>query len=159
MKPFFYVLSKNYPSKHDVTKEALFKEIGWDDLINNGNYADTCAIRVSVALIKSGIFIAGRMAIKKGPHKGKLIEPGQGNLSHLLARASQFGEPEKYKGGAAGEQGIGTRQGIVSFWRLHPEYGDRQGHIDIVSPALGGVLRCGGACYWGSGEVWFWPLR
>lgn len=21
------------------------------------------------------------------------------------------------------------------------------------------ALQCGGACYWRSGEVWFWPLR
>jgi hypothetical protein len=73
----FNVLRNNYPRKQDIERPALFKEIGWDDLIDNDAYENTCAIRVSMALIKCGVTIPeGRMAIKNGPHKGKMLEPG-----------------------------------------------------------------------------------
>jgi hypothetical protein len=49
----------------------LFQQIGWDDLIKNPAYGNTCAIRVSLALIRSGVTIpGGRLPIKR-------IEPGQ----------------------------------------------------------------------------------
>ena len=73
MKPAYFTVLSNYYRPLDVKKPELFKEIGWDDLIDNATYYNTCAIRVSLALIKSGLFIHGRIAIKKGPHKGKLI--------------------------------------------------------------------------------------
>ncbi len=101
MKTTFSVLSMNYSSNRVVFREALFKEIGWDDLIGNADYLNTCAIRMSLALIKSGVPVRGRMAIKKGPHKAQLIEPGQAKLAHMLAGASDFGEPEKFKTAAA----------------------------------------------------------
>lgn len=162
MKPRFERLLAAYSSPKDLPMPALYQEIGWDDLINNGNYANTCAIRVNLALIKSGCRVGGgRMMIKKGPHKGTLIEPGQGKLSQLLARDKQFGQPQKFKGGALAEKGIGHRTGIISFFHLHAaEWGrDNQGHIDLVSPYTGGTLGCAGSCYWGSSEVWFWEVR
>jgi len=139
----------------------LFNELGWDDLINNGNYHNTCAIRVSLSLIKSGMLVSGRMAIKKGPHKGKIIEPGQGALANILARPSMFGTPEKFKNGKVAERAIAGLRGLIAFFRLHPDVGDTIGHIDLVGPGASswGELVCAGACYWQSGEVWFWPLR
>lgn len=157
MKPTFATLSNNYSSNRTVSLEALYKEIGWDDLIENSAYANTCAIRVNLALIKSGINVRGRMAIKKGPHKGKLIEPGQAKLSAVLAEIPLFGVPEKFKSADA-EKGIGHRRGIVSFWRIPGYLNDRGGHIDLVSPALGGIQICGSSCFWNSQEVWFWEL-
>jgi hypothetical protein len=154
----FHVLMKNYPRKRDIDHDALFREIGWDDLIKNDTYANTCATRVSLGLIKSGITIPGaRMAIKAGPFKGKRIEPGQVNLSHILAGAAMFGRPEKFATKAS-ESGIGMRSGIISFFHLIPGIYEH-GHIDIISPNLGGVRTCGTDCYWTSKEVWFWPLR
>lgn len=157
MKPTFATLSNNYSSNRTVSLEALYKEIGWDDLIENSAYANTCAIRVNLALIKSGINVRGRMAIKKGPHKGKLIEPGQAKLSAVLAEIPLFGVPEKFKSADA-EKGIGHRRGIVSFWRIPGYLNDRGGHIDLVSPTLGGIQICGSSCFWNSQEVWFWEL-
>lgn len=157
MKPTFATLANNYSSNRSVSHKTLYQEIGWDDLIGNTAYANTGAIRVSLALIKSGIKVRGRIAIKNGPHKGKLIEPGQAKLSALLAETQLLSAPEKFKTVDA-DKGIGHRRGIVSFWRIPGYLNDRGGHIDLVSPALGGIQICGSSCYWNSQEVWFWEL-
>lgn len=157
MKPRFATLSKNYSSNRSISQETLYKEIGWDDLIGKSAYANTCAIRVSLALIKSGVNVRGRIAIKKGPYKGKFIEPGQASLSHMLARPTFLGAPEMLKSTDA-DKGIGNRRGIVSFWKIPGYLNGNGGHIDLVSPAFGGVRFCGSGCFWSSKEVWFWGL-
>lgn len=157
MKPTFATLSKNYSSNRSISQATLYKEIGWDDLIGNSAYANTSAIRVNLALIKSGINVRGRIAIKNGPHKGKLIEPGQVKLSQLLAGTQFLGTPEKFKTVDA-DKGIGHRRGLVSFWRGPGYLNDSGGRIDLVSPALGGIRVCGSNCFWNSEEVWFWEL-
>jgi hypothetical protein len=146
-----------YPRRRDVSHDALFRLIGWDDLIKDPAYENTCAIRVSLALLRCGVHIPdGRMPIKAGTHKGKMIEPGQAKLSAILARSSMLGKPEKF---SIGEMiaGIGERSGIASFFRLIPGIYEH-GHIDVVSPMYGGVRTCGTDCYWDAKEVWFWPL-
>ena len=147
MKPTFTALSNNYSSNRFISQEELYKEIGWNDLIGRAAYANTCAIRVSLALVKSGINVRGRIAIKKGPHKGKLIEPGQAKLSHMLAGTAFLGAPEKFKTADA-DKGISRRRGVVSFWKVPGYLNDNGGHIDLVSPALGGIRVCGSNCYW-----------
>lgn len=157
----FAVLMKAYPRKRDIDHDALFRLLGWNELIKNPAYANTCAIRVSLALLRSGVHIpGGRIPIKIGTNKGKRIEPGQAKLSMILARPAMLGTPEKFSGGPAMLDGIGQRSGIVSFFRLIPGVYEG-GHIDIVSPLLGGAgaLACGTDCYWTSKEVWFWPLQ
>lgn len=155
--PPFNVLWNNYSSNKSVLKPELFKEIGWNDLINNDVYANTCAIRVSLALIKSGVTIPeGRMPIRAGTHRGKKIEPGQAKLSNILAMKSMLGKPEKFKSGEY-EDGIGNRTGIVSFFHLVPGVYEN-GHIDLVAPQAGGSKRCASDCWWSSKEVWFWPI-
>lgn len=157
MKPAFIKLRENYSSVAAVDQAALFREIGWEDLIGKDSFANTCAIRVSLALIKAGIQLKGRMAIRKGAFKGALIEPGQAKLSHMLASPSMFGTPEKFTRDDAME-GIGQRQGVVAFFRIPGYLGGAGGHIDILLPSIG-VKICGTECYWDCGEVWFWPLR
>lgn len=158
IRPAFNTLWHNYHSSHIIKRPELFKEIGWDDLINNAAYENTCAIRISLALIKCGITIPdGRMQIKKGVYKGKRIEPGQAKLSLVLARASMLATPEKFKA-REHENGIGNRTGIVSFFHLMPGIYEN-GHIDLVAPHDGGPRKCASDCWWSSKEVWFWPLK
>ncbi|HAT30780.1 MAG TPA: hypothetical protein DCW29_07995 [Janthinobacterium sp.] len=157
MKPAFKLLAHNYSSSNTVAKRELFEEIGWDDLIDNPGYDNTCAIRVSLALIKSGVALPGRIAIKKGPFAGARIETGQGKLSHMLTTPGFLGKPETFAGGAA-EDGIGARQGSLSFWRIPDYLNGNGGHIDIVWPGADGGDMCGSGCYWNSAEVWFWEL-
>lgn len=154
----FNALKNNYSSKQTVKQAELFKEIGWDDLLGKTAFENTCAIRFSLAMIKSGITIPNaRTAIKSGLHAGKRIEPGQGKLSLILASTSMLGAPEKFRNGEY-EKGIASRSGIVSFFHLIPGIYE-QGHIDIVSAPDGGAKRCGSECYWTSKEVWFWALK
>ena len=157
MKPAFINLRENYSSVAAVDQGALFREIGWEDLIGKDSFANTCAIRVSLALIKAGVKVKGRMAIRKGPFKGALIEPGQARLSHMLASPSMLGAPEKFARDDAME-GIGQRQGVVAFFRIPGYLGGAGGHIDILLPSAG-VKVCGSECYWTCAEVWFWELR
>lgn len=152
----YAALKSNFPSNKVIKQPDLFKELGWDDLIGKATYENTCAIRLSLALIKCGQTIPGRMRIKKGPHTGKLIEMGQRNLSLLLAAPSRLGPPQKFSGREF-TKAIGNRSGIVSFWKLMPGIYDH-GHIDIVSAPAGGIRACGSDCYWTSKEIWFWPM-
>ena len=97
------------------------------------------------------------MPIRKGPHKGKLIEPGQAGLSKMLATPSLFGEPEKFDINTV-HTGIGQRSGVISFFRIPAYLNGRGGHIDIVSPGAGGYMVCGSGCYFNSSQYWFWEL-
>jgi hypothetical protein len=160
MKPAFATLRYNYPPRATIDRAALYKAIGWDALIAVTAYQNTCATRVSLALIRSGMRIPGRLTILKGEHTGRMIEPGHARLSILLQRRNLLGLPEKYRDGALARQSIGTRSGLVSFWAIQTDGGPDQGHIDIVYPDHydGDALACGTACYWEAREVWFWPL-
>lgn len=158
MKPGFYELWRQYP-RFDK-REALFDRIGWGDLSANPAYHDTCAIRMSVALLGAKMPLPGaRMAIKAGDLKGKRIEPGQAKLSGILKR--EWGKPEVYRDEAAARAGIGTRMGVVSFFRIRqlgvPTSG---GHIDLVFMAAGRKFQdCARSCFFDAAEVWFWQLK
>jgi len=156
-KPSFAMLRAHFPRRDLVDTAALYAELGWIDLVQNEAFRNTCATRMSLALIKAGMALPGRMAIRKGAFKGCRIEPGQQKLSMLLQRRTLLGAPEKYRTGE-GLAAIGKRSGIVSFWQLYPDVGPQIGHIDIVYTGDDGLLCCGNQCYWGAREVWFWPL-
>ncbi|WEF33511.1 T6SS effector amidase Tae4 family protein [Pseudoduganella chitinolytica] len=158
MRPLFLSLKHNYPHKDAIDTAQLFEGIGWDDLIDNPAYENTCAIRMSLALIRTGIHVSGRIAIKKGLHKGRWIEPGQAKLSRMLAAESMFGPPEKFDMQTV-VSGIANRSGVISFVRI-PSYLDgRGGHIDIIAPGAGGLMACGSGCYFTAHEYWFWELQ
>lgn len=152
--PSFAVLKANHMGRQKFAAQ-VYEAIGHKpELAMDPTWENTCAIRMSVALIGAGINVTpGRLRIKSGPFKNKWVEPGQRNLSDFLVRA--IGKPEVYKGGAKARAAIARRSGIVSFFRIH---GTRQGHIDLVSVHDWPDLMCSGSCYWDASEVWFWPL-
>ncbi|MFP3616332.1 T6SS effector amidase Tae4 family protein, partial [Paraburkholderia sp. SIMBA_050] len=88
-----------------------------------------CAIRVSLALIKCGFTLNGRIAIKKGKYKGKLIEPGQAKLARMLAERQYLGPPEIFPRDDA-LRSIGNRRGVIAFWNIPDYMSGRGGHID-----------------------------
>jgi len=157
-------LWKNYPTPAEFTHDQLFQELGWDDLIGNSTYANTCAIRMSLCLIRSGITIPGRLQVKKGTYKDKWIEPGQKRLSTNLASEDLFGPPAKFKLKDRGKQ-LSNKKGIVSFMSI-PGYiidGALSGHIDLVKSGkflwFFDSFECAESCYWDSKEFWFWSLK
>lgn len=118
---------------------------------------NTCATRVSIALLAAGIGPApGNLTVRSGRFAGQRIETNQKALSKFLAR--RLGHPEVYKNGYEAWSKIRPRRGIVSFMGIYGR-GSTQGHIDLVEPSAMSDLQCASACYWSSAEVWFWPLR
>lgn len=154
MKPTIVAVKQHYPAM--TTREVLFADIGWHDLIDNPAYKDTCAIRMSYGLLRAGVALPGaRMKAKAGPLKGSLIEPGQAKSSGILKR--MWGTPDIYATEAEAADGIGERQGVVSFFRIG---GGTGGHIDLIVRRPASTLqRCARVCFWTAGSIWFWPLK
>jgi hypothetical protein len=153
MKPDYQVLRQHYPRKD--SREALFADIGWNDLVGNPAYWDTCAIRMSTGLLRAGVTLPGaRMLAKAGTVKGQWIEPGQARLSDILKRL--WGQPEVYKSEQAARAGIGQRHGVVSFFKIE---GSNGGHIDLIGMSDHGFLDCARSCFFSALTIWFWPLE
>jgi hypothetical protein len=143
--------------KASVNKAALYTLIGHPEKIPDHNWDNTCAIRVSVALVGIGFPIApGYLAIESGPHKGRRIESRQRVLSELLRR--RWGEPLKFSSGPEARKALAGHRGVISFFHLNGPT-DQQGHIDLVAPNEWNEAICADDCYWQSVEVWFWPLK
>jgi hypothetical protein len=153
MKPGYEVLRQLYPRKD--TREVLFAGIGWDDLTKDPAYWDTCAIRMSIGLLRAGVTLPGaRMQVKARAIKGQWIEPGQAKLSNILVRL--WGQPEVYKSETTAKAGIGQRHGVVSFFRIE---GTSGGHIDLIAMGEHGFLDCARSCFFSAVTIWFWPLQ
>ncbi|WP_245313604.1 type VI secretion system amidase effector protein Tae4 [Rhizobium sp. R635] len=156
----FDTLYANYPSSatyrpNYVSQEDLFREIGWDALLNNPLYANTCAVRVSLALVRSGIKISPKSHnILKGPHANKGLEVSMRRLADLLATTLYLGNYESYTSATA-QSGIGARKGVVAFNGIPGYRGG--GHIDLVTGAAD-AAQCASSCYYQSQSIWFWPL-
>lgn len=157
MKPSFHVLRNNYPDRDQHPRGMLLEMLGWNDLLDNQAFMDTCAMRISYALALSNVMLTGaRMRGKGKSVKGMPIEPGQHKLSHILRR--MWGEPEKYRDEAAARAAIKSRSGVISFFHINPESPVGQGHIDLVGPSTQGFTQCAMQCYFKAREIWFWPL-
>jgi hypothetical protein len=157
-RPLYSVVRHHYPTRAQYLRGQLLDLLGWNDLLNNPAFEDTCAMRMSYGLAAAGVTLTGaRMRGKAGLVKGLPIEPGQADLSRVLRRI--WGDTEVYRGEAAARAGIGKRSGVVSFFRIHPESSSAQGHIDLVEPRANGFQECTVQCYFGAREVWFWPLK
>jgi hypothetical protein len=162
MKPSFVTLKSHHASSNlgragYVHPIDLYKDIGYDmnDLYHQDpGYQNTCAVRMSLALIKSGVAISGRLKIKAGPYKGRMIEPGAKLLADQLMRASGFGRPLILQDRAESRSKLARQQGLVFFWKIDG-YGG--GHIDLIEPANGSLL-CNSDCFFNCKEVWFWSM-
>jgi len=75
-------------------------------LAQDPGYINTCATRLSVALLGAGVAFRGRLAIKRGTYTGKHIEPGAKLLADELAQKAVFGRPEILAPSAASSRDI-----------------------------------------------------
>jgi hypothetical protein len=155
MRPLFHVLRDKYPTPR-IKHDELFDSLGWADLKAHPGYRNTCAIRMSIALLGAHVPLHGALRVKAGPLKGGGVVPSQNRLSHDLKRL--WGQPEVFRGKTDAAKMIGGRTGVVSFFHINPAVPDTQGHIDLVWPAGGGFQSCAMSCYFASVEIWFWPL-
>lgn len=161
MKPTFSTLKSNYYSSNElqsnyVSGADLYAEMGIDheELIKqNPAYINTCAARVSLALLKSNVSFVGRLTVKSGEYAGKKIEAGAKLLADQLKKPHIFGYPTLIDPKKA-TQLLSGKKGVVLFWKI-AGYGG--GHIDLIEP-INSVQVCSSACYFSSKEIWFWPL-
>lgn len=161
MKPTFATLKSNYYSSNELLPNflsgaELYAEMGLDHealIKQNPAYINTCAARVSLALLKSNVSFVGRLTVKSGKYTGKKIETGAKLLADQLKSASVFGIPEIYTP-ANFLQKIKGRKGVVLFWKI-TGYGG--GHIDLIDSSTANAV-CSSGCYYQSKEIWFWPL-
>ncbi|GAA6166901.1 T6SS effector amidase Tae4 family protein [Sessilibacter corallicola] len=162
MKPSFTTLKANYYSSNEllnnyVKGSDLYAEMGinHEKLIEqNPAYINTCAARVSLALLKSNISFQGRLSVKSGKFAGKKIETGAKLLADQLKRPDILGYPEIYKSNDF-LANIKGRRGVVLFWKISG-YGG--GHIDLIDASTSTAV-CSSGCYYNSKEIWFWPLK
>ncbi|PKF60376.1 hypothetical protein CW745_15015 [Psychromonas sp. psych-6C06] len=164
MRPSFHKLSSNFYSAtaympNYLSGDKLYDEVGlsYQGLIKqNAAYANTCATRMSLALLKSGIIFDGRLQIKSGKFKGRYLETGAKLLADQLMRPSVFGKPKIYRPNNFSNQVLGSK-GVVLFWKIDG-YGG--GHIDLIdSTNVDNDAECSSACYYDCREIWFWELK
>ena len=161
MKPTFAVLKSNYYSSNElqsdyVSATDLYAEMGIDHeqlMKQSPAYINTCAARVSLALLKSNVSFVGRLSVKSGKYTGKKIETGAKLLADQLMRPEVFGAPELYTP-TNFLQKIKGKKGVVLFWKI---VGYGGGHIDLIDAATVNAV-CSSGCYYQSKEIWFWPL-
>lgn len=152
MRPTFGRLRTNYPKSEK--REALFEQLGWSSIAQAEAYKDTCAIRMCVALARSGVpLLTGTLKVQAGPLKGRRIETRQRRLSDMLKQ--MWGAPEVFQTEKDAREAIGKRSGVISFFRIG---GGPGGHIDLISPDRYGKAECARSCFFGCWEIWFWPL-
>lgn len=139
----FTTLLSNFPTD---SREDLYREMGWDSIIDNPNYENTCAIRVSICLLRCGMSLGGgELKIWKGPLQGKRVKIRFDDLAEFLK--GEWGEPKVFEPGSRGT--LHGQQGVITFWELPSGYG---GHIDLLSRDA----QCAHACYFGSARAWLW---
>ncbi len=147
--------SSNIYNGDFVAAKDVCAEIGYsfDELYKqNPNYENTCALRMSLALLKSGVPFAGRLKIKSGKYAGRSVEAGAKLLADQLCYGTAFGKPEIFK--PADTFSKVTRKGVAFFWKI-ANYGG--GHVDLIETANFAQV-CHSRCYMACKEVWFWEL-
>ncbi|WES69431.1 T6SS effector amidase Tae4 family protein [Superficieibacter sp. HKU1] len=164
MKPSFLVLKSNhdssYPGSLDfIASKEFYASIGYDQGKLGDQFENTCAARMSVALIKSGVKFKGRLLpIKEGKWKGRSIETGAKNLADILSQPGVFGKPEIWRDPSKFQAEPGNKRGVVFFWKIDGYDGGSGSHIDLIEPTSAGAI-CHSHCYFDCKKIWFWALR
>lgn len=157
IRPPYAALRAGFPQKNQVPMPALYASIGHPEYATDGRMINTCAVRLSVALVGCGVPIRpGNITVLAGKHVGARLESGQARLSNCLTRL--WGAPERFDSGPAARKALLNSRGVINFHQLYGAT-DQQGHIDLVAPDTWGEAICADDCYWQSVEVLFWPLR
>jgi hypothetical protein len=124
----FSVLRSEYPT---AAKEDLFSAMGggWPALIDDANYANTCCIRLSLAMARAGMLIPatykeaisgdGTPLIIKVATMGKFVEERFGKSSWGMS---------KNPGTDIGANTIPKRSGILVY---HALWNNATGHFDL----------------------------
>lgn len=154
-KPPYAQAIRHFPDSRSVPPEELFQWLGYPEYAKKPEWQNTCAIRLSLALLGTGMQVPGFLHVRAGKYKGHKVEIKQAELARILTH--EWGEPEKFSGALAWEK-IYDRRGVIRFVQLWGPF-DPQGHIDLIGPTeRSRVAECAGSCFFHSVEVWFWEL-
>lgn len=128
MPPTFADLQKQYPTS---SKADLFNQMGgeWPKLIDNPSYANTCAIRLSLALAGAGLPIPQkyREAIT-GDGKSIILKvASMGTFLRETIGKSYWGM-SKNPGQPIDDSTIPKKTGILVY---HAAWSDATGHFDL----------------------------
>jgi hypothetical protein len=155
--PPYMLLRMHYPDTFNVPAEELWRWIGHTENRHDPAWKNTCAIRMSLALLGAGVPLShGYLVVKAGKYRNRRIEIKQEVLADQLVRL--WGEPEKFAT-ALIREAVGSRRGVIRFVGLWGPF-DPQGHIDLIAPDVWHRLMCeGGHVYTHAVECWFWECR
>lgn len=158
----FDTLWVNYPHPDREPRDVLYRSLGWDDLIGQDSYRNTCAIRMSICLLRSGAALpSGELKVRKGPLKGKPVKIRFDDLAEYLAQV--WGPPEVIAHPSRSD--LESRgDGVIAFFGLPSSY---PGHIDLLDVSRTAfdflffrwsqtTSECGTHCYFQSREAWYW---
>ncbi|MDR3298936.1 MAG: type VI secretion system amidase effector protein Tae4 [Candidatus Accumulibacter sp.] len=158
-KPSFSTLKANHYSSNENSGD--FKsgaDVYSDDVdklvAENGDYQNTCAVRMSLALLKSNVFFGtpvSRLKIKEGAYKGRFVAAGAKTLADALSKPTVLGQPLS---GKKAEEVMKTKRGVVLFHGIPGYDGGR--HIDLIE--AGGLCHSRCFSYPSPRETWCWPL-
>ena len=85
MRRDFEALRRQFPARKEVGKAALYTLIGHPEKIPDANWDNTCAIRLSLALVRSGMKVEpGYLTIEHGPYKSSGLY-GTGKAGERIA--------------------------------------------------------------------------
>lgn len=125
MSVSFSKLRQNYPA---APKAEFYQSLGgqWPNLVNDPKYANTCAIRLSVAFMRSGLAIPQQYkeAITGNGEPLAIKVKTMGQVVNALIGKSYWGiskEPGK-------SVDIPARSGIIAY---HVAWSDATGHFDL----------------------------
>jgi hypothetical protein len=163
--PSFSTLLSNYPLPYDIRPDRtpVNSRIPVSDLNQETFlYYNQCAIRLSIALKKSGLDLSGakNYSNPKGNPYGNGNILGAQNLAQLL-KDKYLGPPEKFDGTKqdvqkllSGRKGIIFFQNIVedgirSYSNVHIELWDKSHYMSSFDFKQ----------MFGATVIWFWPLK
>lgn len=162
-KPRFDDVLSNYNTDAETVHTcAILNPTDAADGIN------TCAARMSEALVLANKLVADRAKIRGSGKKGDtypLLGPYSyklfGNLCHHgIARGARdlgefltyhWGQPKAFTGLTEAPPALQGQRGVVCFVKI-PGF-DGQGHIDLWN-----ATETVGSSYWDSSKVWFFEL-
>jgi RHS repeat-associated protein len=163
--PSFATLLSNYPLPYSIRPDRtpIDRRQPLDD-VNGGNfrYFNQCAIRMSTALRRSGVNIAGAKNISNPGGQtyanGNII--GALNLATLLSKKSLLGNPISYDGTRVDIAALlSDKTGIIYFENFLEDDGSishANTHIDLWDR---GIIQGNFDIPTEASIIWFWEIR
>lgn len=108
MRVPFSVVRMHFPDTDNVSREELYRWIGRPENIADANFYNTCAIRMSLALLGAGYPNPGKYPINAGKYRDARSRPSSG--SSALGSSSTSASPKSSRVGRKPSKGLATEE-------------------------------------------------